>query len=198
MNKKFVDWIADADEYIQGLWFDWNFLWDQHSANTVSGTREYAKPSDLGSWDRDSFYLDYTDDDAVHLKETSYPVWRAKHRQGTQTNDTPGKFIITPEGNIYLHAIPDAVYVFTADYWRTPTRMTVDASTSDIPTRYERIIIDRAKTYYAEHEEFPVVMESASREYDSLLDRLEGAELPGKTHMKWKSQNNSDLRIVVE
>lgn len=195
MNQKIVDWVADADENIQTLYLDWNFLWSQHSETTSSGTREYNKPSNFAVWDLDSFYLDYTTAQWIELERMDYNVWRREYRQGTHTNDTPANFIITPKHNIYLEPIPQKAYALTADYWAAPTRMTLDASTSPIPTRFERIIIAQAKVYYAEHSEFAVVYESAFGEYSRLLKQLEFAEGPGG-HRSRGRMSAHDLPMV--
>jgi len=199
MNKKIVDWIADADEQIQALWADWKFLWKQHSDPTVATQREYTKPSDIGTWDLESFYLDYTTTDYLKLNYIDYPIWRKTNRQSTQTNDQPTAFCLIPSGNIYLHPIPDDVYALTADYWAAPTRLSDNTDTSPIPDRFERVIIAQAKIFYAEHDEFPAVYELASQEYARLLKQLQAAELPGKRQALTKSENpDIDLRIVVE
>lgn len=196
MNRKIVDWVADADEVIQTLWEDWNFLWAQFSTTTISGVREYSKPADFGTWDLDSFYLDYISDDYQHLIPMDYIEWRRNYRQGTQSASKPTYFILTPENNIYLHEIPDDAYTLTADYWKAPTRLSANTDTSAIPTRFERIIIARAKIYYAEHEEFPAVLELASSEYKSLLDKLEAAELPG-VHRARRKARNHDMDLTI-
>jgi len=196
MSKKIVDWVADADEYIQSLWTDWDFLWALFSASTTSGTREVAAPSTLGTWDLKSFYLDYTTDDYTHLNYIDYVEWRELYRQGTQTNDKPDQFTITPNHNIYLESIPDATYTITADYWAAPTRLAANADTSPIPDRFERIILARAKIYYSEHDEFPAVYELATAEYNKLLGDLEAAELPGKSKALRRSRN-LDYNLVV-
>lgn len=198
MAQKIVEWIADADEYVQTLYADWNFLWSQFSTSTIAGTRAYSAPSDLGEWDRDSFYLDYTTDSYVHLSFIDYLTWRQAFRQGTHSNEKPSSFVIAPNKSIYLEGIPDAAYTLTADYWKAPTRMTENTSTSNIPTRFERIIIARAKIYYAEHEEFPNVFELATNEYDSLLKQLESAELPGRAEYTRGHAHDSDMVIRVE
>lgn len=183
MNRKIVDWVADADEHIQSLWFDWDFLWSQVSTTTSVGTRQINKPSDLGTWDKEALYLDYTSDDYIHLTELDYRTWRQNYRNGTQSNDEPSQFIILPNKNIYLEPAPDGEYLFTADYWKTPTRMSVNGDTSPIPDRFERIILAKAKIYWAEHEEFGTVFDLANAEYKDLLSRLEATELPNKTDM---------------
>lgn len=195
MNQKIVDWIADADEEIQTLWVDWNFLWTSFSTDTVVGQLSYSPPSDIGTWDMESFYLDYSTDDYTKLNNLGYLEWRSIHRQGTQTNDAPNSFVLAPDGDIYLNPKPNAIQTLTADYWKAPTRMTLNTDTSDIPERFERIIISRAKIYYAEHEEFPTVFELATREFQGLLMRLESAELPDKTSMR-KSRNHDNQMVI--
>lgn len=198
MAQKIVEWVADADEFVQSLYSDWNFLWTQHSTSTIVGTRAYSAPADLGEWDKDSFYLDYTSDSYVKLSFIDYLTWRRSYRQGTHSNIKPSSFVIAPDKSVYLEGIPDAVYTLTADYWASPTRMTGNTSTSPIPTRYERIIIARAKIYYAEHEEFPNVFELATNEYDALLKQLESAELPGRAEYTRGHAHDSDMVIRVE
>ena len=198
MSRKFVDWIADADEYVQSLYFDWKFLWSQYSTTTVVGTREYSAPSDLGVWDKDSFYLDYLSDDYIKLSEIPYLIWRQAFLPGSHTNSKPSSFLLAPNHNVYLEPIPDAAYMLTADYWKSPTRMTANVDTSDIPARFERIIIARAKIYYAEHEELPNVFDLATNEFDSLLKQLEAAELPGREEYGRGHAHDSDMVIRTE
>jgi len=199
MNKKVADWVADADEYIQSLWIDWNFLWAQHSENTIAGTRLITAPSDLSAWDNNSIYLDYTSDDWQQLHKLDYLEWRSAYRQGTQTNDTPDRFVQLPNKNINLEPAPDKVYSFTGDYWKAVTRMSANATVSAIPARFHRIILARAKIYYAEHDEFPTVFELASKEYKELLNDLEAAELPGKSiNLRKSSSPGEELQVVVE
>jgi len=195
MSEKIVKWVADADEDVQSEWADWMFLWTQFSVATVAGTRQYSKPTDIATWDLDSFYLNYTADTYQHLRELSYIDYRQAYRQGTHTNAKPDMFVITPALNIYLEPIPDAAYTLTADYWKTPTRMTLNTSTSAIPDRFQRIIIARAKIYYAEHEEFSAVLDLANLEYQDLLHKLESDQLPGKNKARKKSDNH-DIRMV--
>lgn len=199
MSRKVVDWIADADEQIQALWADWQFLWSQYSTTTIAGTQEYAKPLDFGVWDLDSFYLDYNISNYQHLGYIDYIAWRQAYRQNPADNDKPSLFTLTPAHNIYLEPTPDAVYTLTADYWAAPTRLSDNTDTSAIPDRFERIIIAKAKIFYAEHDEFPTVYELASREYADLLKQLQAAELPGKRQAFTKSQSQDiDLRVIVE
>lgn len=195
MYAKLVEWVADADEDICSKYLDWGFLWGQHSANTVADQKDYSVPSDFGMWDEDSFYLDYTASTYKKLEFMDYFAWRKNYRNGTQTSSKSDFVIIRPDKALILHPAPDAVYSLTADYYKTATRMTVDASTSQIPTKFDRLIIARAKMYYAEHENAPEVMQAAISEYTDLMGRLESLYLPGQQS---RTKGHEDHYVRVE
>lgn len=178
MLQKIVEWVADADTEIQSLYTDWGFLWTQWTESTIAGTAQYAKPSDLGAWDRESFWLDYGTASHKKLVELKYKSWRGTLRQGVKTNQKPSYFVVLPSGNITLEAPPDAVYSLTADYWKTATRMTANASVSVIPAQFERTIIELAKFKYAVDEGAGALMASSQAAYLDWLGRLKAAELP--------------------
>lgn len=188
--EKLVNWIADADEAIQSMYFDWQFMWAQFSASTVAGTKDVTKPSDLGIWDTDSFYLDRTLTTYKKLTEYDYFKWRTNLRNGPKTNDKPTYFIIGPDDNIILESPPDAIYTLTADYYKTPTRLAANTDTSPIPSRFERIIIAKAKIYYGQDQGAPDLVAAGMNEYRELLQRMEAQYLRGqKARMKGTDEN---------
>jgi hypothetical protein len=195
MYAKIVEWIADADEDICSQYLDWGFLWTQWETSTIIGTKDYSAPSDFGMWDEESFYLDSTSSTYRQLKIMDYWYWRENHRNGTKTNDKPSFVVIRPDKAIIIESPPDAVYTLTADYYKTETRMTVNTDTSPIPSKFDRIIIARAKIYYAEHEDAPEVMNGAVNEYRDLMNRLESLYLPGQ---QARTMGHDDLYVRVE
>ena len=194
MLQKIVNWVADADVEIQSRWFDWRFLWKQFSDSTIVGTKDVSAPSDLGTWDEDSFYLDYTASTYRKMAVMDYRSWRDNYRNGTKTNAKPGWIIVRPDDAIILEPPPDAVYTLTADYWKAPTRMSANTSTTPIPTNYERIIVARAKIYYAEHENAPEVLIGATTEYNDLLDKMEAKYLDGQKSRRLARNENLVVR----
>lgn len=194
--KKIVEWVADADEEIQSLWADWDFLWAQWSETTIEGTAEYTKPSDLGTWDRESFYLDYSTDDHSKLTEMTYKDWRTRLRQGTKTNQQPAYFIIQPDQNIRLEAPPDDAYTLTADYWKTPTRLSDNSDTSVIPAQFERAIIELAKTKFAMDQGAQTILIAAQSAYLDWIGRLEAAQLPG--HDRDRMAEGRDITVIPQ
>ena len=136
--KVIVDAVAAAYFQIQTLWQDWDFLWSQYSSTTSIGTRAPAlqKPTELNTWDRNSFYLNYTSDTNYHLEDFDYVSYRDSYRQGVASNNTPVYVIIQPDQNIILDPPPDAVHTITADYWKTPAALTAN---TDIDNQKEKI-----------------------------------------------------------
>lgn len=191
--EKVVSWVADSDVETQGRWFDWDFLHvSTWSHNTIVGTATVAAPSDLGVWDRESFYLDYSTADHKKLGLIDYKVWRETMRQGVKTNQQPDSVIILPDNSLRLEAPPDDVYSLTADYWKRPYKMAVNIDVSPIPEEYERIIVARAKIFYAEDQGAPEVLMSAQIEFDDLLDKLESKYLPSQ-----KARRQADPSMMV-
>ncbi|MDI6789399.1 MAG: hypothetical protein QME44_01730 [Thermodesulfobacteriota bacterium] len=196
--QKLVDWIADADEEICSRWFDWNFLWTSHSASTIAGIATYIKPADLGVWDPKSFYLDYTLATYSLLSELEYRHWRDSYRNGVKTNARPSHFVRKPSGDIILEAPPDAIYTLTADYWKTITRISANASATLIPDRFQRVIIARAKMFFAEDQNAPEIMQSSVQEYNELMDKLEAAELPNQHNRRLSQAEADSMDVIVE
>jgi hypothetical protein len=191
--EKVVNWVADADKETQGLWFDWDFLHvDDWSDNTIANTPTVAAPADIGAWDEESFYLDYTTADHKHLTVLDYKQWRRDLRQGVKTSQKPDSVVILPDLSLRLESPPDAIYSLTADYWKRPARMAANSDTSPIPEEYERIIVARAKIAYAEIQGVGEILASATIEYDLLLDKLEAKCLPNQ-----KGRRRADPQMMV-
>jgi len=187
MLEKLVNWIADADEFIQSLYWDWKFLWSEYSIATVAGNAAPTVPSDLGVWDRESFWLNYTLATKKKLQYMDYYEWRDSLGYGVKTNSKPSYITIKPDNSIILERPPDAAYTLTGEYWKTPTRMTANGDLSAIPAQFHRIIVVQAKLWYAEEEEITTVYQAADKELNGdergnlgLMDKLKSNQLPGQ------------------
>lgn len=194
--KKIVDWVADADVQIQTLWTDWNFLWRQHSSNLMASIRDYAQPTDLGMWNSDSFFLDRDGEHPRKLSMMDYNTYLQSFRPGPQTSSTPSWVVVQPNGNLVFHPTPDKAYQFTADYWKAPTLMTSNDSTSPIPRQFERVIITRAKMFVFDDSGDMEQLNMATLEFQQLLGTLESHQLPGQQYRTQAS--HFDMQIVVD
>lgn len=179
LEARIAGWVAQADLETQSRWLNWDFMQvDDWYADTVSGTAAVAAPADIGAWDVESFYLDYTTANYSNLQTMDYRVWRNTLRNGVKTNGKPSFVVIKPDLSLILESPPDGVYRLSADYWMRPAKMVDETDTSPIPEEYERIIVARAKIYYAEFDAAGEILSGASVEYDDLLDKLEVKYLP--------------------
>jgi|GEM_PF-1287130 len=187
--ERIVEFVAEADRETQARWFDWDFLlvttW---STSTAIGTAAAAAPSDLGTWDEGSFYLDYTLSTNQKLPVLNYKNWRSVYRQGVKINAKPSNIVIKPDLSLILEAPPDAVYSLSAEYWKLPVKMTANGDTSPIPEEYERIIVARAKMMYAETHGASATLVASQVDYDDLLDKLESKYLPGLNRTRRMSE----------
>jgi hypothetical protein len=199
---RLVDWVADADEWICGLWQNWRFLWvDDHTFSLVVGVREYSGspyiPTDLRVWIPDSFVLNPTASDYKKLTEIDYGEWRSRLKWGSFTNQQPSAFTIKPDNSLAFDNPADSTAdTFQAEYWKRPTRMAANTDNPNVPTAYEMAIIYRVKMWYAEFEDAPEIYKSAVQDYSAWLARLEAEQLPELGYAS--GQSESDVTVVVD
>lgn len=197
LHARIVNWVAQADLETQSRWFNWDFMHvDDWYADTMAGTKDVAAPSDIGVWDTESFYLDYSTATYSSLRVMDYRTWRSSLRNGVKTNGKPSFVVIRPNQSLILESPPDDVYRLTADYWMRPVKMTLKDDTSLIPEEYERIIIARAKIFYAEYDAAGEILAGASVEYDDLLDKLEAKYLPDSVQRRLLG--GEQITVMVE
>jgi hypothetical protein len=202
MNSRIVGWIADAAEDVESLWQDWGFLEGKATITLTSGTDEYSLSAmgitDYISWDKERFYINPGAATYRKLSIFPYEEWLdSRERLGVKTNDEPNKVTIKPDHSLVFMNVPDNTYTVWGRYFITPTRMTVNASTSLIPTTYELIIIRQAQMYYADYYEDPELYNFAEKKYLDLLTRLEAAELPGGHITRTRAANNPEDNMII-
>ena len=143
--KKICDCLVEAEYFVSTLWSDWNFLWKQWAPTASTDTTNDA-PDDIGRYDIESFYFTVGTDE-TELTYLPYKEYRAYYRDSETA--TPDIFTIRPDKKVVLEPPPEASGSLTADYWISPVKMTVDASESSIPERYERVFLEYAKYMFA-------------------------------------------------
>ena len=213
-----VRYINQADQDIQSRWFDWNFLWEEASITAISGTAtltnantgfpgSHADYPALGNWKLDSIVWDKTSASYQILEYMQYNEYRENYKYGTIDSDVPEVFTVRPDGNLDLYPTPNSATVVSAEYWRTPIVLSdiispatnADDNVSAIPARFHKIIIARAKMYYAENEDAPEIMAGSLAEFEDLLDKLESDQLPRQKNRRFSSaQNLANFTVVTE
>ncbi len=178
MEKRIVDWVAEADMLVQTLSSDWDFLWTEFTLDTIAGSDEILKPNNLGMWDRESFAVNRGSVDGRPIAFIPYDQWRLQ--VNLKENQAPTSLTIMPNGNLRLTAPADGVYPIYANHWASPTRMSENTSTPAYPSRFHRIVIARAKMFFFEDQEAWNNYQSAEKEYGAILEDLTSYASPGQ------------------
>ena len=179
------------------MWFNWDFLWSEHSTTTVASTSTITSPSDLAQWNIDSVVYDPTAANWQPLIYVGWREYREDYKYGTIDTGTPEFFSVKPNNVIDLYPTPNAATTLTAEYWATPTALSASTDTPVIPTRFQRIIICRAKIYYAEQNDAQEVMGSSLSEFQDLLGKLEADQLPSQRDRRFSVVQNLENYTVV-
>ena len=192
-----VRYIKDANTDICSMWFNWDFLWAEHSTTTVASTSTITSPTDLAQWNIDSVVYSPTSENWQPLTYVGWKQYREDYKYGTVDTGTPEFFSVKPDNVIDMYPTPDAATTLTAEYWKTPTTLSVATDTPVIPTRFQRIIICRGKMYYSEQNDAPEVLASALAEFNDLLGKLEADQLPAQRDRRFSVVQNLENYTVV-
>jgi len=192
-----VRYIRDANTDICSMWFNWDFLWAQHSGTTVASTSTITSPTDLAQWNIDSVVYAPTTENWQPLTYVGWKQYRDDYKYGTIDTGTPEFFSVKPDNVIDMYPTPNAATTITAEYWQTPTALSASDDTPVIPTRFQRIIICRGKMYYSEQNDAPEVLSSAMAEFNDILNKLEADQLPSQRDRRFSVVQNLENYTVV-
>jgi len=121
------------------------------------------------------------------------------YKLGSIDTGTPEVFSVKPSNVIDMYPTPDSATAVSVTYWTTPTEFAADSDVSDIPVRFHKIIIARAKMYYAENEDAPEIMAGSLNEFEDLLDKLEADQLPRQKNRRFsRAQDLSNFTVMPE
>ena len=204
MNEKITIWVADADELIQRRWEDWSFLLEPKeiitaTAGTSTFTLSTLGITDLARWRETTFVRDPGTSSYQKLYyDMSYEEYlQSEYYLGEEVTGTIERVIIrSTDDAVIFYPTPTADTTVWAAYYKAVTRMSVDASTTLIPTRFEDAILYRAKMFYAEHLEDPALYQSAEKDYMEILSKLEASQAPSFKGMQSSNDDNyMDVKV---
>lgn len=189
--KQIVEWVKDAWVGVQTE-MRWPWMRSAFSGVTVAGTSTYSPTAvapgwaitDWSAWVTDpycvSMYLTSTGvSDEGFLGKIDYVDWRRKYFLGSQTNNRPTEYSVTPTGLFALGAVPDAVYTVRGEYWRVPQVFSADADVpTGLPEEYKNLIVYRALQQFGEYDEAANAVNAAARNYADMLLRMQRDLLP--------------------
>jgi len=186
--NRLVGWIRESDQFIQNLWLNWKFLWNQVELSTATGIVSLSPPSDLLFWDFRTFKLNdpsiaNADDQPLNFVEHDSIKSVIRDTQLTE----PSTVILMPDNSIEFEPVPDAVYTIKADYFREPTILAANTDVSDIPGTYHPAILGRALILYSNYENAPEINAQGQQIYGDYLPRLENDQLPNQRYSRYQS-----------
>ena len=175
-RERVKDYINEAYNIV---YYDRDWYWrltQDATFTTTSGTEEYTLATDVGKM---IDVRDTTND--TYLAEAHY-LDLVQDRPGIDsTNDTghPTKWYYSGDSSqtpkIKLYVIPNGSFAMEYDYYKKLTELSADSDTSDLPTRWQQILID-----YALYQEFLAQNDSRysiyNTNFENTFERMRNAE----------------------
>ena len=186
-SRRFVDWIATADEDIQRLHNAWLFMVGSFTINTVASDGSYSASdcvvpiTDLREWKRNTFKI-YSSASGVgterKLDFIEYQDWYDIYNTGTQTSGQPTLFTIGNDLSIKISPKPDGVYVLSGEYQKSVTTMDADADTPNYPSEFHMAAVYRAMMKYGRYAGAQEVYQYGENEYKKIIKEMRRSQLP--------------------
>lgn len=180
-----VTWCGWADTDIQASETLWDFLRNDFTFATIVGTSTYAITAvsleELATWKADSLRISLsTLDDEQWLTFMPWSFFRDSRFFGSSRTTTgrPTEFSVKPDKSLIVWPLPDDEYDINGEYFKRPQSMTANGDTPLIPQQFHMAIVWRAVMGYARFHEADNILETAMREYKSVLTDLKYDQLP--------------------
>lgn len=182
-----VNWVNDAWRIIQNKRNAWAWMRKEFTGTLSNGTAKYTAASfsitDHARWvtERDSMTL-YQQSTGVsdegEIENISWASWRQKYGRGSQTNNKPTQYAVSPASELCFGAIPDDTYVVNGEYYETPQALIENADEPNLPERFEDVIRWGALMLMAGYDEDAVLLAKATANYGEIMRDLERDQLP--------------------
>lgn len=187
---RLVNWILDADEFIQNLWTRWKFMRVEFSGDTAAGVPTISKPAGLKQWDFETFFIDGDPLDVVEYDKIKSDVLDVSQQ-------IPARAIVMPDNSLKFEPVPNGIFTITADQYKSHVPMVNNTDVSDIPSDYHMCIRGRAQMLYGNFEEAPEQQRQGSQIYGEFLGRLQDGELPNEENAQYKGSGGF-FEVIAE
>lgn len=184
-----VIWVNDAWTDIQNahagawLWMRKEFTDKETSSGTAKYTPAAWNITDFSSWVTEkrvtTLYLQSTGvSDEGEIEPIGWGDWRVRYGRGSQTNNKPSQFAISPQNEFCLGPIPDGTYVVNGEYYKTVQTLSADGDIPECPAQFHDVILHRALMYLNAFDEGSVGYVEAKSNYAKMMFDLERDQLP--------------------
>ena len=140
---------------IQTKEYTWPFMVMTGSQTLSIGTTSYSWPSDMKHVDMRSFYIEKNTtfgNSTQQLKPIAEEEYRNRYRQRDLDADASvglglPKYVFRENNSYGVTRLPDQAYSLKFTYWKTFSSLSAHGDTSDIPDKWDHVIIANAVPY---------------------------------------------------
>jgi hypothetical protein len=190
---RIVAWVRDEWTKIQRMNSGtWRWLRVTATLNTVNGTGAYAYTSftDTLTSSAISRFNRWSVDDIldpprlylqsaglggeVRLTYIPWDLFKNHYKLGVLATTTgqPQHITVDPQDKIVYGFIPNAVYVGTVDYYRSPQVLTADGDIPECPTHFHDLLMYKAVARYGVYKNKREAVITGTTEGDKLMKQL--------------------------
>lgn len=151
--QKIASWVDEAWTHIQNDERDWAWMQTEFTSALVIGQARYTATNfgvnaRFGSWiaDKPNLFPWSIYDTAIgltdegYISQIDYEDWYRMYGRGSQTNNRPICYAISPALEVCFGPIPSKAYAVRGMYVKSPQSLTVDADTPEMPVRFHNLI----------------------------------------------------------
>lgn len=191
-SKRLVNWVRRADVYVQNLWTNWMFLRAEYDESTTAQSVDMPLLPNVSYWDEKTFKLyDPSTGEPYYLELVEYDAIKQEARDDSES--TPYRLIILPDGTLEAEPTPDDVYRVTGDAYLEPIPLAADTDVSKIPGQFHDVILGRAMILYANYENAPEIKTQGQELYSEALERLQNKQLPNKHQSQFRTGGSFEV-----
>lgn len=185
---KIVTWIKDAYVSIQNRHPNWKWLRGEFTGSLTAGTARYTAASlnveRYKKWitEADSLTIYKTSlgvSDEGAIPRISWQLWRLRYGRGTQNQNRPIEYAVSPTGELCFGPVPDAGYTVKGELQKSAQVLAANDDTPEMPEDFHMLIVWEALLTLDEHDEANIA--KAQRRRQDLEIALELDQLPEVT-----------------
>lgn len=189
--EKLVSWTNKAWRNIQNERRDWLWMRDEFSGALSIGAGRYTAASftiddRFSEWMEDSdFFRPITIYDPLigvadegELSQIDFAQWVNKYDRGSQDNNRPVEWAISPTLELCFGPIPDAEYVVRGHYQKSPQTLVANLDVPEMPVKFHDLIVWEAGRLLNIADGAPTETAADAFEALRLRNQLEREQLP--------------------
>lgn len=192
---KVVYWVREAWRRLQNERTQWEWMLDDFDSSTcvtAIGSARYTSASwninrlaewgrikdSLGNYPISIYESAEGPSDETFLTYMDWRDFRRRYLRGSQQNQRPLVYSISPANEICFGPIPDKIYRVRGEYRKSPQTLAANTDTPEMPERFHEIIAWSALMLLAGHDEAEFHVAHAASNYGDIFNDLIRDQLP--------------------